>query len=112
MPDRSASRISRPDVSGLTRSRISKRGEHSMPGTVSFADWTVSWSISPLYGGGLVISNASFRGTSVLFQASQPFVLVPYHGHSPTFKDGLGYGACGSGISFTAMRPTAPNAPK
>lgn len=82
-----------------------------MPGSVNFADWTFNWSIPQLYGGGLVISNARFKGTSVLYQATQPFVLVPYHGHSPTFKDGLGFGACGQGVSYTAMIPTAPNAP-
>jgi Cu2+-containing amine oxidase len=35
---------------------------------------------------------------------------VPYHGDSPTFKDGLNFLACGQGVGFRAMVPTAPNA--
>jgi hypothetical protein len=77
-----------------------------MPGTVSFADWSLSWSI-PTTGEGLVISLADFKGTRVLHRAGAPFVLVPYHGNSPTFKDGLGH----RGAPFTAVTPTAPNAP-
>lgn len=83
-----------------------------MPGSVNFADWTFNWSIPQLQGGGMVISSAYFKGTKVLHQASQPFVLVPYHGNSPTFKDGLNAGACGQGVAFTAMKPTAANAPE
>jgi hypothetical protein len=82
-----------------------------MPGSVNFAGWTFSWSIPSLYGGGLAISKANFQGTRVLFRATQPFVLVPYHGGSPHFKDGLGTFSCGSGIQFTSMTPIAPNAP-
>jgi len=83
-----------------------------VPGTVNFADWSVSWSIPLLQGGGMTISQAYFKGSKVLHMGTQPFVLVPYHGNSPTFKDGLNSGACGSGIAFTAMKPTAPNAPE
>ncbi len=82
-----------------------------MPGTVSYADWTFSWSIPLLQGGGLVISLADFKGSRVLYNATQPFVLVPYHSDNPTFKDGLNTGACGQGIAFTSMVPTAANAP-
>lgn len=82
-----------------------------MPGTVTFADWTFSWSIPQLTGGGMEITQAYFKGTKVLHKGSQPFVLVPYHSDNPTFKDGLNWPACGSGTSFVAMKPTAPNAP-
>jgi hypothetical protein len=82
-----------------------------MGGTANYADWSFSWSIPALSGGGLAITQARFRGDLVLFRANQPFVLVPYHGDSPTFKDGLNFLACGSGTSFRAMVPTAPNAP-
>lgn len=78
-----------------------------MPGSVSHANWTFSWSIPQLSGEGLVISKADFAGTRVLFRGGAPFVLVPYHGNSPTFKDGLGP-ACG-GLPFMALVPTAPN---
>jgi Cu2+-containing amine oxidase len=99
-------------MSRSRRGEDDEDGEGRMGGTVSFAGWTFSWAVPVLSGGGgLVINNASYQGTSVLYQASQPFVLVPYHGDSPTFKDGLNPGACGSGIGFTAMVPTAPNAP-
>jgi hypothetical protein len=78
-----------------------------MPGTVNYAGWSFSWSIPSLYGAGLVISKANFNGIRVLFRAGAPFVLVPYHGNSPTFKDGLAP-HCG-GLPFTALIPTAPN---
>jgi len=45
-----------------------------MPGTVSFADWSLSWSI-PTTGEGLVISFADFKGTRVLWRAGAPFVF-------------------------------------
>jgi len=80
-----------------------------MPGTVNYADWKFSWSIPDLQGGGLVVSKADFRGTRVLYRGSQPFVLVPYHSDSPTFKDGLG-AQCG-GLPYTALKPSAPNVP-
>lgn len=82
-----------------------------MPGTVTHAKWTVGWQVPWADGQGLVINKASFdSGTGaqlVLFRASQPFVLVPYHGGSPTFKDGLSP-ACG-GVIYTPLIPTAPN---
>jgi primary-amine oxidase len=81
-----------------------------MPGSVSHADWSLSWSIPALAGGGLVIRKASFKGTSVLYEAGAPFVLVDYHANVPTFKDGLGWTTCGSGLDFTALTPIAPNA--
>ena len=54
-----------------------------------------------------MISKADVKGTRVLYRGTQPFVLVPYHGNFPTFKDGLG-SDCG-GVPFTALVPTAPN---
>ncbi len=39
---------------------------------------------------GIEIGPARFKGKSVISRASQPFVLVPYQGNTPTFKDGLG----------------------
>lgn len=83
-----------------------------MPGTVTYADWSVQWKIPALKGGGMEISLAYFKGSKVLSRATQPFVLVPYHGNSPTFKDGLNPGACGQSVVYTAMRPTAANAPE
>jgi Copper amine oxidase, enzyme domain len=78
-----------------------------MPGTTNFADWNVSWSIPTGWGGGLVISKASFRNVSVLYRGTAPFVLVPYHGNSPIFKDGLNH----QGAPFTPVLPTSANAP-
>jgi Cu2+-containing amine oxidase len=80
-----------------------------MPGSVSYADWSLSWSIPSLNGEGLVISKADYKGRRVLFRAGAPFVLVPYHSNSPTFKDGLAP-QCG-GLPFLALKPTAPNVP-
>jgi Cu2+-containing amine oxidase len=82
-----------------------------MPGTVSHAGWTVSWSIPTGWGGGLVISKAQFQdpGTlqkrMVLWKGTIPFVLVPYHGGSPIFKDGIN----DVGAPFTPVRPTSTN---
>ena len=76
-----------------------------MPGSVSFADWNVSWSIPTGWGGGLVVSKATFRGTTVLFKGTAPFVIVPYHGGSPVFKDGI----TDQGAPFTPVRPTSAN---
>jgi copper amine oxidase-like protein len=76
-----------------------------MPGSVSFADWNVSWSIPTGWGGGLVVSKATFRGTTVLFKGTAPFVIVPYHGGSPVFKDGIN----DQGAPFTPVRPTSAN---
>lgn len=78
-----------------------------MPGTVTYADWSVNWSVPTNWGGGLVISQAYFRGTKVLHQATQPFVLVPYHGDSPHFKDGLN----NQGAPYTLVLPTSADAP-
>ena len=83
-----------------------------MPGTVTYAGWTVSWSIPTNWGGGLVISKAAFQdpGTAqkrvVLFKGTIPFVLVPYHGGSPIFKDGIN----NIGAPFTPVVPTSANA--
>ena len=76
-----------------------------MPGTVNFADWTLNWSIPTAWGGGLKISLARFRNTMVLWEGTQPFVLVPYHGGSPMFKDGINH----QGAPFTPVRPTSAN---
>lgn len=84
-----------------------------MPGTVTHANWTVTFLVPWTDQQGLVISKAQFNdGTAtrtVLYRAGQPFVLVPYHGGSPTFKDGLG-ATCG-GVGLTPLIPTAPNVP-
>ncbi len=84
-----------------------------MPGTVTYAGWTVTYSIPWADQQGLVIGKAQFHDGAadrvVLYRASQPFVLVPYHSGSPTFKDGLG-ATCG-GLGYTPLIPTAPNVP-
>jgi primary-amine oxidase len=82
-----------------------------MPGTVTYAGWTVSWSIPTGWGGGLVISKAMFQdpGTAqqrmVLYKGTAPFVLVPYHGGAPIFKDGIN----NIGAPFTPVLPTSAN---
>jgi Cu2+-containing amine oxidase len=77
-----------------------------MPGSVSYAGWSVSWSIPTQWGGGLVVSKVTFNNTSVLFRGTAPFVIVPYHGGSPVFKDGL----MNQGAAFTPVLPTSANA--
>lgn len=77
-----------------------------MPGSVSFADWDLTWSIPTGWGGGLVISKARFRGDMVLYRGTAPFVLVPYHGGYPIFKDGINH----QGAPFTPVLPTSANA--
>jgi hypothetical protein len=57
---------------------------------------------------GLKISCATFNGRSVIASGGAPFVIVPYHGEWPTFKDGLNP-QCG-GLPFLSLIPTAPNA--
>jgi Cu2+-containing amine oxidase len=82
-----------------------------MPGTVTYAGWTVGWSIPNGWGGGLVINKAQFKdpGTQqarmVLYKGTIPFVLVPYHGGSPIFKDGIN----NFGAPFTPVVPTSAN---
>jgi Copper amine oxidase, enzyme domain len=71
------------------------------------AGWSVYWKIPVASAGGLEIWWADFQGHRVLWRGSQPFALVPYHGGSPTFKDGLD-SHCG-GAPFTALKHTAPN---
>jgi hypothetical protein len=71
------------------------------------AGWSVFWKIPVASGGGLEIWWADFQGHRVLWRGSQPFALVPYHGGSPTYKDGVA-AQCG-GAPFTALKHTAPN---
>src|SRR5260370_1023286 len=78
-----------------------------MPGSVAYAGWTFNWSIPLNWGGGLVLSNARLHTTPVLYRGTQPFVLVPYHGDSPHFKDGLN----NQGAPFTPVLPTSANSP-
>lgn len=78
-----------------------------MPGSVSHANWSLCWFVPTLNGEGLQIGGATFNGKSVIASGGAPFVLVPYHGQSPTYKDGLNP-ACG-GLPFLALVPHAPN---
>ena len=74
---------------------------------VSGAGWSVYWKIPMASGGGLEVWWADFQGHRVMWRGSQPFALVPYHGGSPTYKDGVD-AHCG-GAPFTALKHTAPN---
>jgi Copper amine oxidase, enzyme domain len=78
-----------------------------MAGSVSFANWTLCWFIPQLNGEGLKIGGAAFNGRNVLASGGTPFVIVPYHGEWPTFKDGLNP-QCG-GLPLLSLIPTAPN---
>lgn len=78
-----------------------------MPGTITYADWSVSWSIPNLSGGGLRLSNVRYKGRLVLYRAEQPFALVDYHGGVHTYKEGLNPGC--NGRPYRALKPTAPN---
>lgn len=80
------------------------------------AGWTVYWRILQLHGSGLEVWFADFKGKRVLWRASAPFVLVPYHRPHPgpeppgpehTYKDGIAP-KCG-GADFTALKHAAPN---
>ena len=85
--------------------------------SVNGAGWSLFWRL-PDEGGGLQIWWADFQGKRVLWKASQPFAIVPYHfplpaGAQPgppesTFKDGLG--AQCEGAPFTPLKQNAPNA--
>lgn len=75
---------------------------------VSGAGWSVYWRLPQLHGGGLEVWFADFQGRRVMWRGSQPFALVPYHGGTPTFKDGLD-AHCG-GAPFSALKHGAPNA--
>ena len=74
---------------------------------VTGAGWSVYWKIPAAAAGGLEVWWGDFQGHRVLWRGSQPFALVPYHGGSPTYKDGLD-ARCG-GAPFTALKHTAPN---
>jgi Copper amine oxidase, enzyme domain len=81
--------------------------ETEMPGSVQHANWSVCWFVPSMNGEGLKIAGATFNGRSVIASGGAPFVIVPYHGESPTFKDGLNP-QCG-GLPYLALIPTAPN---
>jgi len=66
------------------------------------AGWQLCWRQAPQQG--LVIRNVCFQRQQVLFEASQPFVIVPYHDLSAQFKDGLGP-TCG-GVAYVLITPT------
>jgi hypothetical protein len=73
----------------------------------NFAGWSVYWRIPAQSGGGLEVWWADFLGHRVMWRGSQPFALVPYHGGSPTYKDG--YDAHCGGAPFFALKHGAPN---
>jgi hypothetical protein len=81
---------------------------------VTGADWSVYWRISKAEGGGLEIWWGDYAGRRVLWRATQPFAIVPYHHPvveppppEHTYKDGINP-QCG-GAAFTALKHTAPN---
>ena len=65
------------------------------------------WRLPQASAGGLEVWWADFMGHRILWRGSQPFALVPYHGRSPTFKDGFD-AKCG-GAPFDALNHNAPN---
>src|SRR5437867_2707652 len=79
-------------------------------GTVSYADWDVSWKLpftGSLAGGGLIVDCAAYKGRPVLLRGSSPFAIVPYHDvGGPFFKDGLS--PAGGGAAFKPVKPDAP----
>jgi primary-amine oxidase len=74
--------------------------------TINWANWVVSWDLDTTKGSGLKIGVCIFNGIKVLHAAGQPFVLVPYHGEYPVFKDGITH----QGAPYTPVKKTAPNA--
>ena len=91
---------------------------------VTGAGWSLFWCIPDKEAGGMELWFGQFHGRRVLWKASQPFAIVPYHHpltvypapHPPTsvppppeftLKDGLGP-KCG-GAAFTALKWWAPN---
>jgi hypothetical protein len=72
------------------------------------AGWSVYWRVPKIDGGGLELWWADFKGRRVMWRGSQPFALVPYHGGSPIYKDGVD--AQGGGAPFTPLKHGAPNA--
>jgi hypothetical protein len=65
---------------------------------LSGAGWDLCYRNTSNHG--IEISPANFHGKSVIFAVSQPFVLVPYRGHNPRYKDGLGATCGGAAYSF------------
>src|SRR3982074_3268830 len=72
------------------------------------AGWSAYWKIPVASSGGLELWWADFQGHRVMWRGSQPFALVPYHGGSPTYKDG--FDARWRAAAFPAWKHTAPNA--
>src|SRR5262249_28448065 len=66
------------------------------------AGWQICWRQAPAQG--LIIQHVCFQGQTVLFEASQPFVIVPYKQFRARFKDGLG-NFCG-GVPYLTTTPT------
>lgn len=70
------------------------------------AGWEFCWENTLDHG--IEIGQARFNGKSVFYSISQPFVLVPYQGHDPRYKDGLrGTASCGGTPYKTISGPTA-----
>lgn len=69
---------------------------------LSGANWILCWRQAAEQG--LVIQHACFQRQPVLFEASQPFVIVPYHNRAAQFKDGLS-AKCG-GVPYVQITPT------
>lgn len=70
------------------------------------ANWQLCWRQAPNQG--LVIQHACFYNKQVLSEASQPFVIVPYHNLVARFKDGFG-NACG-GVPYRLTTDTVATA--
>lgn len=66
------------------------------------AGWQICWRQAA--GQGLIIQHVCFQGQTVLFEMSQPFVIVPYKNFAARFKDGLG-AFCG-GVPYQLTTPT------
>ncbi len=66
--------------------------------SLSGANWDLCWQQA--FQQGIRIRNVCFMGQKVLYEATQPFILAPYHGRNPLYKDGLSPQCGGASLSL------------